>query len=410
MNCDPSEKRPENSPRGRGIAESCADMSAHPESPRLAAGAIDDPERAAEALLAWDELSKSDRQRLAEHPLQGPRFARLTAADRWLAQREPRDGWSTVIPDEPCPDANELYDFGRGPGYTAQDAARRAEIQAHLENCADCVGLVATLATPPPLPLSFEREGPSVSATLPPLDAVAPAPRVARVAEEPAGPASPLRALPPDRSTAPPRRHRAWPRFAVAAAVVLTAATLWYGETSRTSPFPAAPLLRGNAAGALAYPRGRVLAPTAIPSWASVGRRLVFEIAERPGATQYRVELSRHQGGAFETGEIVRTLVSDGPTVELEPLDLAPGHYTWRAWALVQGLDERIGDRDFEIVADAATVSAIDELAGDAEPGRSHAAVRRLWADGFYADAREIARALPPSADRDEFLRRTLGR
>ena len=39
---------------------------------------------------------------------------------------------------------------------------------------------------------------------------------------------------------------------------------------------------------------------------------------------------------------------------------LGPGHYTWEAWAVVDGLDVHLGRRDFEVTLDAPL---IDEIA-----------------------------------------------
>ena len=67
----------------------------------------DDP-LALEILAHWDELTPSGLERLERQPVLGPRLARLRRAERWLVER---------TADPTCPDADELYDYGRGPGY-----------------------------------------------------------------------------------------------------------------------------------------------------------------------------------------------------------------------------------------------------------------------------------------------------
>ena len=74
-----------------------------------------------------------------------------------------------------------------------------------------------------------------------------------------------------------------------------------------------------------------------------------------------------------------------------------PGHYTWEAWAVIDGLDRELGERDFQIVDDDLLRARIRGLPDEV-------ALRLLHTAGFQTDARHLARRLPPTAERDAYL------
>ena len=139
---------------------------------------------------------------------------------------------------------------------------------------------------------------------------------------------------------------------------------------------------------------------------------LLFEIEPEPDASAYTVYLERHAGGAFDEGERVATLKGLKPALALpaeERAALRPGHYTWEAWARVNGLDESLGRRDFELVLDPALLARIERSAARPEPERSEGILELLHA-AFPTDARAYARTLPASPEREAYLARVPGR
>jgi hypothetical protein len=321
---------------------------------------------------------------------------------------------------EACPPAEDLYDYGRGPGAVAPPPQRQRELQAHLVACAECRALIATLSVRPGPPIVGGELPPEPRAAVgdeagaavaddgePTPDAIA--------APEPPAPL-PIHKISDERR----RLRRVWIPLA-AAAVVLVALGVWWRETraagdrpselvARGTVFPAAPLLRGESGDALWFPRDRVLARgEANAPWSAV----LFELAPRAGATEYRVLLRRNDGGAFERGTEVATLRGSGTELALEPADLArltPGRYTWEAWAQAGGLDTFLGRRDFELVADRELDRALAALERESEPERSSRILALLHERGFVGDARAFARTLPESAERDQYLEQVPGR
>jgi hypothetical protein len=220
--------------------------------------------------------------------------------------------------------------------------------------------------------------------------------------DEPAPPAAPA-----------PRRvgPRLLPLLASAAAVVL----LFLGVRSLMTPstlhFPETPLLRGSAGGPVYFPRDRVLLPSAdiaalFPALASPVR---IEVEGQAEADSYRFEIQRLEGKAFGTTTRYELVVGAAPIdVAKKPKEL--GRYTLEAWVVRRGLDQKLGAHDFQIVADAAVESRLRALFDRAEPGRTLDAVLVLHEAGFVTDARELARALPQSAERDLYLGQIPGR
>jgi len=374
---------------------------------------LQDPGTAEEALASWDELEPSLLTAIERHPQHGPRLEMLRRADAWLRRGEG--------PGEGCPSAEELYDYGRGPGYGPLPSARRAAIEGHLAACSACEGLVETLATPPPAPL----DSPEVRTARPriPTPSRSTAPRPSPILAEPAESwrdesfERPLERSFDAEDARPRPRLRALPRLvplAVAAALVL-ALGIWIAilPSDRTDlVFPKTPLLRGSSGGPLYFPRDRVLRPgeRAAELFPILKGEIAFEIEPQEGASGYQIELLRHDGDAFAAdGEVLTRLQSDGPTVRAR-LDLPPGSYTWTARAVVRGLALELGSRDFEVVADPVLDGALAALEGSIEPERSLKAVALLHEFGDESAARAIARSMPASPERDAYLGQVPGR
>lgn len=320
------------------------------------------PERAIEDALAhWDELPAAGLEDLARHAVHGPRLRRLQLAEAWLHEQAAGEAPEAVAA---CPTSEELYDYGRGPGSTALAGERRAEIDRHTLRCGACRGLVATLERRPPVPLDL--------LPLPPADA-----------EPELAPASRARL----------RLVRTLLPLAAAAAVLLFALPR-LDRSEASVELPTAPILRDGGGGeALLLPRGPVLC---IPG-TTLERRI--ELAAVPGATAYRVQLLRHGGGAFETGEPVGELLATDTNLVLPHLE--PGHYTWSAWAEVDGLWAHLGRRDFEVVESEDIVRSLARATTEADARRL---IVEFDARGLVTDARALARLLPPSPERDAYL------
>lgn len=315
------------------------------------------------------ELEPSRRRAVQEHAERcaecRSKLEILDEVEGWLERqiRAPQTGV--------CPAAEQLYDLGGGPGAQPLSDAELLSVRAHLETCDDCDELVATLERKPPSPLLIDGEIP------PPLPSLL--------------------------------RRRLAILAPVAAAAALLAVMLWDGgpsnptgrfEEEASIRFPSDPVLRGDNSDALWYPRERLLA-TEDGLWSE----LRFEIAEQKDATEYRVVLQRHGGGAFDVGEEIEEF--RGPErVFASQRALEPGFYTWEAWITVNGLPDQVGSRDFEVVHDREILAALAERDSGAEPARSESILHLLHDSGYLSDARAFARTLPASAGRDEYLNR----
>lgn len=379
MNPDAPKKNGLGEPGRWPPSESGSTMKAAPNGPffdprRLSIEDLTDPDRAEEALTHWEELEPNLLTAIESHPQHGPRLTMLRRADRWLEAHGPE-----LSSAGPCPSSEELYDFGRGPGFGPLSSERRREIDLHLRRCAECEGLVESLATPPPVPI----EVPSLQS---------------------------------GRS-----RFRRLQRLAplAAAATVLVSLAIWYAidhAGTTEAAFPGAPLLRGSSTGTLLFPRDRVLhaSEKLRVAFPALDGSLAFELETVAGAEGYEVEVARHGGDAFATEETkLFELAGNGSTLVADPTQgssLGVGEYTWTARAKVRGLDEPLGQRDFAIADDPALTEELLDLSDRAEPGRSLAAVNLLHAKGFLTDARAIARSMPASPERDAYLARARGR
>lgn len=356
---------------------------------RASNGGCARPELAAR-LSVWDELDALAARELSEHasvcPACGPHLQLLQQAQAWLER-----GLAGASAASVCPSAEDLYDFGRGPGARVLSEPERMSLKAHVAGCAECGALVLTLASRPPVPLlGDELPAEVVTVGERELDLVAP-PRSA-----------------PARAT---WRRLAWIPIAVAAATI--AMFIWPSESasrersSGSIRFPTQPLLRGAADDALLFPRDRVLRGSG-----GLFATPVFEIAPRERATSYRVRVFRHDGRAFAEGGEIGSLSGDRATLDASALreQLVAGHFTWEAWTVVDGLDLPLGRRDFEVLEDDALIEAIDARREAPEPARSEAILHLLHDAGFAGDARAFARSLPPSPERDAYLARLPGR
>ncbi len=332
--------------------------------------AFDDHGSTVDALLArWDELAPGELERLERDPLQAPRLDRLRRADGWLLQQ--------LAGFETCPPAEQLYVYGRGPGYqTRLDPAQQAELDDHVTRCAECRRAVALLGVAPPSPLDLSsHEGGETPLPVP-------------TPEVPSG-STPTPTPTPTTTTTLPRLRLLEPAPLAAAAALLFATGAIFWATQTRASFPETPVLRGVESGALLYPRGKVLA-------GGEAAQPTFSITPVADASRYRVLLNRHSGGAFEAGSLLETLEGNGAELRASA-PLGPGHYTWEAWAIVNGLDRRLGARDFRVVAD-------EPLRAKLARAKSLERVNALHSAGFFTDAREAARALPASAARDAYL------
>jgi hypothetical protein len=381
---------------------------------------LKDLKRAEEALARWDELEPALLTAIERHPQHGARLQVLRRAERWLGEHG-----SELRAAGPCPSSEELYDFGRGPGFGPLTADRRNEIDAHLRRCADCEGFVETLAAPPPVPLelpqSARRPSPANPAAFP-TSAETDGRSTSPIPSSPI-PTSPTLTPTGTGSGEPSRRThlRKLPRLvplAVAASVIL-ALGIWYAvQETRTSPtgFPGAPLLRGSSTSALLFPRDRVLHATEAvkAAFPALNGSVGFELEPVDGAEGYAIDVARHGKDAFATEEKkLFEVAATSPMVRTDASQasvLTAGDYTWTARAKVRGLDEPLGQRDFSMVDDPALCEELLGLAGRSEPEKSLAAVQLLHSKGFLTDARAVARAMPASPERDAYLERARGR
>lgn len=436
MSVDRRENHEPKAPFAQRRADSKPDMTTAPQGPRFGFDDLDHPERSLEALAHWDELEPDLLKALESDPQHGPRLETLRAAERWLLDgglRSDAISSRTLASSRlqpllaPCPSSEDLYDFGRGPGYAQLDARRRAEIEAHVQACDECQGLVTTLSAPPPVPLDFdpldverspERPAPERIAAIPsvhvhPARQAVPgglpgllshreAPRLEEIAGETA---APLRSLADERAR---RTARPWMRFAAAASVLLVAgaALVAYVERDTGRGPLAGPLLRGRSLENLVAPRGRVLAASAglAEQFPALARGTSFELAPTPNAENYRVELLRAGADPFTRGERLGEAAGSTPLVTLDGT-LAPGRYTWDAWSTVNGIEQHLGTRDFEVVDAPSVAEGLAALGAVQDEGeRTLRALELLDRAGFAADARALARTLPAGELRERWL------
>ncbi|MBI5361548.1 MAG: hypothetical protein HZA53_00110, partial [Planctomycetes bacterium] len=213
-------------------------MTTTPRGPRFGLEDLNDPERSLEALTHWDELEPELLSALEAHPRHGPRLATLRDAERWFQEQAPARTSHRAL--GACPSSEDLYDFGRGPGYAQLDPHRRARIEEHVQACAACQELVTTLSAPPPLPLDISpldmqplpgRRAPERSAATPTVH-VQPTRQAAHGG------------LPGHLSTAKPRGsvlRGPWLRFAAAASVLVVGGVIVFEATRSKAPLGPTP-------------------------------------------------------------------------------------------------------------------------------------------------------------------------
>lgn len=326
-----------------------------------------------EALARWDELAPETLEVLARDPVHGPRLSRLQLAEAWLAERAAGDAPAAV---RECPEAEELFDYGRGPGYRPLAPERRAQLDRHVLRCEPCRSLSASLQRRPPVPLEILPLGPGAGAEAGWAHSPAAGPRPSRL-----------------------RLVRAALPLAAAAAVLALALPRLLDRGQALPAFPERPLLRdGGDAAALLAPRGALLRSNPLAPERHI------ELAPVPRAEHYRAQLLLHGGGAFEAGEPIGELLADVPHLALP--DLAPGRYTLAAWVRVDGLDQPLGRRDFQVVLDPELERALGRAAGPGPLSEStlRGLVRELDARSYWTDARAVARRLPAAPERDAYL------
>ncbi|MFT7676823.1 MAG: hypothetical protein ACI8QC_000799 [Planctomycetota bacterium] len=304
----------------------------------------------AERLARWDELPPDELIQLHRDPHLGGQLGLLQRADDWLLS----GGQSA----EPCPNPEALFEFAGAPGAASLADEAHSQVAAHLAQCAACAGLVHSLADVP-------------SAAL--LEGRPPTPQL--------------------------RLLQGGALVAAAAALVMTIGpSLMNGLGGSNNAWPTAQVLRGPEQGPLLAPGGSLLATELSASWSKLP---IFHLRKVQGASAYRVSVLKTTGGAFDLGQPMLDLQSAEPRIPSEA-SFEPGHYTWEAWATVDGREILLGTCDFRMRADAEA-KAIAEAAQAAEGG---ARVRILEEAGLFVDARLAAEALPASAERDAYLAR----
>jgi hypothetical protein len=325
-----------------------------------------------DALLHWEDLEDSALIKLASHPRSARRLAGLRVVERELneAAREADRAEAERFDASTCPPAEELFDFGRGPGFQYLGEVREEILARHLESCANCAGLIATLRTPPPLPLEASSEQ---------------APNLHSV------PARPL-----DTSAR-------WRLFLVAASVAgMIMVPFMMGDRGLgLDHLPEHTITRGPSTTAH-FPQLKLLA---VPD-AETGELLAspyFEFEGVATAGEYRVEVRMNDGGPFEQGVRVQDLREASPSLAGAALPL--GSYSWRAWAEVNGLEQDVVSADLVVIEDPQLADLLTSLDAEASVSELVEAIRELHASGFIADARALARRLPQSPQRENYLR-----
>lgn len=329
------------------------------------------PAELEQALMHWDELDKASLRVLAEHPHSRLRLAGLRKAEEWLEaggrfleDQDQASASAQSAPAGPCPSAEQLFDFADG-------SARAQEVELHLSQCEDCAGLIGSLASRPPSPLSLVSDEDLRSELIEPIK----------------------------------QRNASWVPLLVAASLVgITLLPILRENIGAQgpSPFPSHALVRGNQSGAILFPKGRVLAGNS-------GAQPQFEVPAVDQASVYRIEVFRFTGSAFEQGEQILALESASPLLNLASEQrLGLGHYSWQAFAEVRGLQQPVGDGgEFKVVHEAQLASDLEALlvADTLAAESALPLIHQLEARGFASDARQLARRLPASPERDAYLR-----
>jgi hypothetical protein len=332
------------------------------------------PDDLNEALEHWEELDEVSLARLASHPESATKLSALRRVEEWMESGgllDPSVGgpFSESITDSPaagtCPPAEDLFDFARA--QSSNEA-----LEAHLEHCAECSELIASLASRPPSPLILASDEDGLTAENDQGEV--------RIGLRPLG------------------RQSVWPPILAAAGLAGLALIPTLRSLSVWAPgdvFPTHALLRGEEAARL-FPRGNLLA-------SSPGGGIRFELPQVEGAQTYRIEVHAHGPSAFEQGDLVANLRAEIP--ELLAERLAPGLYSWRAFASIRGLESEIGNTEFQVIENAELSSQLTDSQGSRNLEAQLGLIHELVEQGFVSDARNLAQSLPESPERTEFLR-----
>lgn len=382
MSQNPPEIPDQGAPRRRVSADESTSMMRDSNGPRSRSADPRAPHTADDALLVWDELDEQLLRMLEEDPDRGWRLRKLQDADGWLRQCASEAARRAAGPALlVCPPPEDLYDFGQGPGANALPAERREAIDRHLATCLECERFVRTLASPPPVPLLLDP------------------------------PAEPAQDAPAVR---PLTRRRTGPRLAPILAAAAAVAGLYLGArlfVASEPRFPSHAVLRGAAGGPAYFPRDRVLLPSPelAARFPALAAPVTFEVEGQAEAESYRFELFRHEGGALGQDVRIDAQVASTNLATARRAKEA-GRFTFEAWVVRHGLDQRLGERGFQVAADPLVEARLLALAGRADEERTLAAVHVLHEAGYVTDARALARTLPHSSARDRYLSQMPGR
>lgn len=382
-------------PSGGAAADSARPMKQDNRQPRFGPQDLRSTDAAREALVHYEHQPDATTDALRRDPHHHARLERLQAADTWLRDQARAAG----APVE-CPLAEELYEYGGGPGAglagLALSAGRRAEIDRHLAACAECDGFVATLAAVPPSPVVYGR---GEDETAPTGEGQGPA----TILQHPA--AAPLSSIAEHRRRRAPR----WLLGALAAGVVF-AAGLALTQTERMASaggYPQVDPLRGEASDALALPGGRVLAIGArvAARFPALAQGVQLELRHGTEAQSWRFDVSALAANATER-PLFQQGAADGRCV-FQPAahGLSAGDtFVWEARASQGGLVKFLGRRETTLVADPELERGLLEAADELE------ALRLLHAGGWRMEALALARSLPASSGRDGYIEALLAR
>jgi hypothetical protein len=377
-------------------------MDRESRTPRPPTADLNDREKAADpsmdrhtahdALIAWDELDEQLLRMLAEDPERGRRLRKLQDADGWLRARAAEAARKTGGPALlECPEAEELYDFGQGPGATTLSQARQDAIDRHLATCRECEAFVETLTSVPvpPLVLGMPAE---------------------EIESEPMAPAW-VRPTPihPIQRKGP---RRLWVGAGLAAAAAVVAMIAIQSQSTPALQFPKQPVLRGSAGGPILFPRGNVLLPSVElqSAFPALDGSVAWQVESVKGASEYKLRFTKHNDSAFGGDEKPIASVDATQPSGTWNGTLVAGNYTVSATAVVHGLPEVIGPRDFEAKQDAGLERRLLALKGEPEPKRTLDAIAVLDELQYWNDARALARTLPDSPERDRYLSQIPGR
>ncbi len=324
-----------------------------------------------EALEHWEELDEDSLARLASHPESATKLAALRRIEEWmeaggLLKASAGGPFDQAQDPSPCPPAEELFDFAR-------TAASNEGIESHLEHCAECAGLIASLAGRPPSPLILGTSDESTPDEF--------APEIPRVGLRPLGP------------------RPSWPPLLAAAGLaglVLIPALRGLSIWTPAETFPSHALLRGGEQQRMLFPRGKLLA-------APKGAEIAYELPRAAQADSYRIEIYAHGPGAFERGASLASV--GGATAQLAGPQLSAGLYSWRAFATVRGLETELGSAEFEVIEQPELCKELERVLNSKDSKAKLQLIKRLEQQGLQSDARRLARSLPESAARDEYLR-----